>query len=209
MGQVRIIGGIHRSRILKFKDDVTGLRPTPDRVRETVFNWLGQTLTGKTCLDLFAGSGAFAFEAMSRGAKSVLMLESNKAVYTDLLNNAKLLKVDNVLIKNQNAKNYISQSAKPLGESDFILQHNQPKHDGLLKFPTGWSPAFDIIFIDPPHKSELLQQCLKALSGSTLINEDTSIYIEYQTKPDLTGYEVIKEGRAGVVHFALLKIKGV
>lgn len=181
MGQVRIIGGIHRSRILKFKDDVTALRPTPDRVRETVFNWLGQTLTGKTCLDLFAGSGAMGFEAMSRGAKSVLMVESNKAVYTDLLANAKLLKVDNVLIKNQNAKNYISQSGQ----------------------------SFDIIFIDPPHKSELLQQCLSALSGSTLINKDTLLYIEYQTKPDLSSYETIKEGRAGAVHFALLKIKGV
>ncbi len=177
LGQVRIIGGLHRSRILKFKDDVTGLRPTPDRVRETVFNWLGQTLTDKTCLDLFAGSGAMGFEAISRGAKSVLMVESNKAVYTDLLNNAKLLKVDNVLIKNQNAKNYISQSGQ----------------------------SFDIIFIDPPHKSELLQQCLGALSGSTLINEDTLIYIEYQTKPDLTGYETVKEGRAGAVHFDLLQ----
>lgn len=178
MGQVRIIGGIHRSRILRFKDDVTGLRPTPDRVRETVFNWLGQTLSGKTCLDLFAGSGAMGFEAMSRGAKFIVMVESNRLVYADLLNNAKLLKVDNILIKNQNAKNYIGQSGQ----------------------------IFDIIFIDPPHKSELLQQCLGAISGSSLINEDTLIYIEYQTKPDLTGYELIKEGRAGVVHFALIKI---
>ena len=68
MGKVRIIGGTHRSRILNFKDDVNGLRPTPDRVRETVFNWLGQELTGKKCLDLFAGSGALGFEALSRGA---------------------------------------------------------------------------------------------------------------------------------------------
>ena len=177
LGQVRIIGGIHRSRILRFKDDITGLRPTPDRVRETVFNWLGQTLAGKTCLDLFAGSGAMGFEAISRGAKSVTMIESNKFVYTDLLNNAKLLKTDNALIKNQNALNYIKQSI----------------------------PYFDIIFIDPPYNSDLLQQCLNALSGSTLINEDAVIYIEYQKKPDLGSYEVIKEGRAGMVHFALIR----
>ncbi len=181
MGQVRIIGGMHRSRILKFKDDISALRPTPDRVRETVFNWLGQRLTGKTCLDLFAGSGAMGFEAVSRGARLVVMIESNKPIYNDLISNAKLLKTENAFIKNQKAQNYINQSTQ----------------------------SFDIIFIDPPYKSDLLQQCLKALSDSILVDENTMIYIEYHDKPDLTGYETIKEGRAGAVHFALLKIKGI
>jgi 16S rRNA (guanine966-N2)-methyltransferase len=178
LGQVRIIGGTHRSRILKFKDGANGLRPTPDRVRETVFNWLGQNLTGKTCLDLFAGSGAIGFEAVSRNAKSVMMIELDKVVYTDLINNAQLLKAENVLIKNQNALNYIQQS----------LQY------------------FDIIFIDPPYKSDLLQKCLKLLQDSTLINENTLIYIEYQQEPYLIGYEIIKKGMAGMVNFALLKV---
>jgi 16S rRNA (guanine966-N2)-methyltransferase len=176
LGQVRIIGGIHRSRILRFKDDITGLRPTPDRVRETVFNWLGQNLTGKTCLDLFAGSGAMGFEAMSRGARSIILIESNKTVYADLVDNARLLRADNILIKNQNAQSFINQI----------------------------NEAFDIIFIDPPHKSNLLQQCLRALSDSILVNESTLIYIEYQESPNLDGYEVRKIGRAGVVHFALI-----
>ena len=179
MGQVRIIGGIHRSRILKFKDGITGLRPTPDRVRETVFNWLGQSLIGKTCLDLFAGSGAFGFEAVSRGAKSVILVESNRNVYADLASNAKLLKADNVLVKNQNALNYISRA-------------NQ---------------YFDIIFIDPPYSSNLLQKCLNELNSGRLMNEDTVLYIEYQDLPDLAAYQVIKQGRAGMVHFALLKIE--
>jgi 16S rRNA (guanine966-N2)-methyltransferase len=178
LGQVRIIGGTHRSRILKFKDDVNGLRPTPDRVRETVFNWLGQTLTGKTCLDLFAGSGAFAFEAISRNAQCVVIVESNKAVCADLTNNANLLKAENSTIKNQDAINYILQSLQ----------------------------LFDIIFIDPPYKSGLLQECLKLLPTSKLINENTLIYIEYQDEPDLNGYKIIKAGRAGMVNFALLEL---
>jgi 16S rRNA (guanine966-N2)-methyltransferase len=178
LGKVRIIGGIHRSRILRFKDGVSALRPTPDRVRETVFNCLGQSLTGKTCLDLFAGSGAFGFEAMSRGAKLVLMLELNRDVSIDLIANAKLLKADNILIKNQDARRYIKQSTQ----------------------------YFDIIFIDPPYTSNLLQECLTLLRGGTLLNENTILYIEYHNLPDLIGYQIIKEGRAGLVHFALLKI---
>jgi 16S rRNA (guanine966-N2)-methyltransferase len=180
LGQVRIIGGIHRSRILKFKDFVSGLRPTPDRVRETVFNWLGQTLAGKTCLDLFAGSGAMGFEAVSRGAKSVLMVEANRGIYIDLISNARLLKANNVELKNQDALNYTRQS---------IL-------------------SFDIIFIDPPYASNLLQQCLSELRLGKLINESTVLYIEYKILPDLTGYQILKQSKAGMVHFALLKAIG-
>ena len=78
--QVRINAGVWRSRVLKFPD-VEGLRPTPERVRQTVFNWLGQDLTGKTCLDLFAGTGAFGFEALSRNAKNVVMVENSGLAY--------------------------------------------------------------------------------------------------------------------------------
>src|SRR5512135_1164195 len=81
--RVRIIGGAWRSRIIRFpprKD----LRPTPDRVRETLFNWLGQDLTGKSCLDLFAGSGALGFEAASRGARRVVMVEHDAATFKAL-----------------------------------------------------------------------------------------------------------------------------
>lgn len=179
MGQIRIIGGLYRSRILKFKDGIPGLRPTPDRVRETVFNWLGQSLKNKTCLDLFAGSGAFAFEAVSRGARSVILIESNRKVCAELINNTMLLNADNILVKNLDALNYIRKDTQ----------------------------YFDIIFIDPPYSSNLLQECLNELNGGKLINENTILYIEYQSLPDLTGYQIIKEGKVGIVHFALLKIE--
>ena len=78
-GKIRIIGGEWRSRILTFPNQ-KDLRPTPDRVRETVFNWLGQDLSGRTCLDLFAGSGVMGFEAASRGAKQVVMVETDAVI---------------------------------------------------------------------------------------------------------------------------------
>ena len=83
---MRIIGGDLRRRVINFPD-ASGLRPTPDRVRETLFNWLGQTLYGRTCLDLFAGSGALGFEAASRGAERVVMVEQNPAVFRALQDN--------------------------------------------------------------------------------------------------------------------------
>ena len=94
---VRIIGGVWRSRILKFPD-AADLRPTPDRVRETLFNWLGRNLAGAACLDLFAGSGALGFEALSRGAASVVMVETNAAALRALRENATKLGAENVTI---------------------------------------------------------------------------------------------------------------
>ena len=88
MNSVRIIGGQYRRRVLKFPDS-EGLRPTPDRVRETLFNWLGQELDGWNCLDLFAGSGALGFEAVSRGAAKVVMVEQAPRVLAALRENAK------------------------------------------------------------------------------------------------------------------------
>ncbi len=87
---VRIIGGVWRSRLIEFPD-AADLRPTPDRVRETLFNWLGQDLSGMACLDLFAGSGALGFEALSRGAASVIMVEKNSAALRALRDNAQKL----------------------------------------------------------------------------------------------------------------------
>src|SRR5258707_5091695 len=88
--QVRIIGGRWRSRLISFPPRID-LRPTPDRARETLFNWLGQDLSGKTCLDLFAGSGALGFEAASRGAKRVVMVEREAAAFPSLQANAAAL----------------------------------------------------------------------------------------------------------------------
>ena len=108
-GKIRIIGGHWRSRIITFPHR-TDLRPTPDRVRETLFNWLGQNLDGIRCLDLFAGSGALGFEAASRGAAQVVMLESDSFVFQALLENREKLKADQIELtyweKNIHAKNF-------------------------------------------------------------------------------------------------------
>ena len=110
--QVRIIGGSWRSRIIEFPDS-TGLRPTPDRVRETVFNWLRQHLDGKMCLDLFAGSGALGFEALSRGAAEVVMVEQSSIVARGLKENAQLLGANNATVVNANAMQYLRGTARP------------------------------------------------------------------------------------------------
>lgn len=176
MGKVRIIGGIHRSRILQFKDEVNALRPTPDRVRETLFNWLGQDLTGKTCLDLFAGSGALGFEAVSRNAKQVTLVEKDSIASKDLHKNQELLNAVNLEIVHRNAISYLDHCNK----------------------------KFDVIFLDPPYDSDLLQQSLSIIKSDVALANNGMIYIEYKTLPDLTGYSVLKSSKAGAIHFAIL-----
>ena len=97
-GQVRIIGGTHRRRLLRFPDR-PGLRPTPDRVRETLFNWLGQELTGRRALDLFAGSGALGLEAASRGASEVVLIDSDRQAVEALRENVRSLGLDRVEVR--------------------------------------------------------------------------------------------------------------
>ena len=178
MGKVRIIGGTHRSRILNFKDDVNGLRPTPDRVRETVFNWLGQELTGKKCLDLFAGSGALGFEALSRNAKHVTLVEKDAEVCKDLRLNQERLNATNLEIIQRNATSYVE-----------MCNHQ-----------------FDVVFIDPPYASILLKQSLELIKNNNILAPDGIVYIEYQEQPDLSGYEIIKQSKAGKVNYALLQL---
>jgi 16S rRNA (guanine966-N2)-methyltransferase len=108
--QVRINAGVWRSRLLKFPD-VKGLRPTPERVRITVFNWLGQDMSGKNCLDLFAGTGVFGFEALSRNAKNVTMVENSRPAYNALLQNQTMLKAENCQILNQYALLFLYNKA--------------------------------------------------------------------------------------------------
>jgi len=176
MGRIRIIGGIYRSRILKFNDAILGIRPTPDRVRETVFNWLEQDLTGLTCLDLFAGSGALGFEAASRGAKKVVLNEREHKALIDLNKNKTLLGADNVIISGLSAEAYLKNCAE----------------------------KFDVIFLDPPYASDLLDKSLRQIKGLSILTKHAKIYIEYQQEPDLTGYEILKHKKAGAVNFALI-----
>lgn len=183
MGKVRIIGGVYRSRWLPFNDNVNGLRPTPDRVRETLFNWLGQDLSGKSCLDLFSGSGALGFEAISRNAQQVVMVENSLQVAKSLTANKNLLKINNLEIYVNDALVY--------------LKNCQSK--------------FDVIFLDPPYASGLLAKVLALIKVRHDLINDGIIYIEYQNSvaappPDLSDYQIIKSGKAGVVNYALLRL---
>ncbi len=177
--QVRINAGVWRSRILKFPD-VNGLRPTPERVRITVFNWLGQDLTGKTCLDLFAGTGAFGFEALSRNAKSVTLVENARQAY-------------NALVQNQ-AQLYNQTS---LAENCQIL--NQ---DALL-FLDNNIQKFDVIFCDPPYNKSWLEKLLPIVNQHLSQNGMLYVEAEFEIKSDAT-WQVIKQNKAGNVFYHLL-----
>ena len=164
--------------------DVDGLRPTANRVRETLFNWLGQSLHGKRCLDLFAGSGALGFEAGSRGAVDVAMLEVNAAALTALKINQQTLAATVCRV--------IAMDA--------------------LKFLDRDGEKFDIVFVDPPFTSGLMALILKKLSPH--LQDGGQIYAEWGTpiaalldaQPELL-LEIAKQGRAGAVHFAILRIR--
>lgn len=161
--------------MLKFPD-VEGLRPTPERVRITVFNWLGQDLTGKTCLDLFAGTGAFGFEALSRNAKHVTMVENSRQAYQSLIQNQSLLKAENCQILNQDAIQF--------------LGNNNEK--------------FDVIFCDPPYNKGWLHQLLPTLNQHLTENGLVYLEAEYEVKSS-EKWQVIKQNKAGNVYYHLLK----
>ena len=150
VNQVRIIGGQHKRRLLTFVD-AQGLRPTPDRLKETIFNWLTGYLTDAKILDACAGSGALGFEAISRGAKTATLIEPNLAQAQMLKQNAKLLRLSDKLT---------------IVSTDAISALNT-MHD-----------AFDIIFIDPPYALNLWQPILKNLLDNALIHADSKIYLE-------------------------------
>ena len=172
--QVRINAGIWRSRLLKFPD-VEGLRPTPDRVRQTVFNWLGQDLTGKTCLDLFAGTGAMGFEALSRNAKSVTMIESANIAFKALKQNQELLNAQNCQILNIDALQFLASNTQ----------------------------KFNVIFCDPPYQKDWLAKLLPLLHAA--LGEDGVVYAEaeYALESD-AHWQVLKHGKAGNVVYHLL-----
>lgn len=172
--QVRIIGGQYRRRLLSFPD-APGLRPTPDRVRETVFNWLGQDLPGWTCLDLFAGSGVLGFEAASRGAARVVMVERERAAVETLQANRVLLGATQVEVQRADGASWLAGNAE----------------------------QFDLVFLDPPFDSGLVAPLLAALPGH--VKMGAYVYVEqgnYVSAPN--GFIMHRSGRAGKSHFALL-----
>ena len=176
MNSVRIIGGTYRRRVLRFPDS-EGLRPTPDRVRETLFNWLGQELDGWHCLDLFAGSGALGFEAASRGAARVVMIEETPRVIAALRENAEMLQ-------------------NPL-EIEIIRRD-------ALQYLASTTAKFDLIFLDPPYKKGWIPRLDPLLPG--VLKEDAALYVESEEKIEALGdWRTVRHGRAGEVHFHLLR----
>jgi len=176
MNTVRIVGGEFRRRVLKFPDS-EGLRPTPDRVRETLFNWLGQELDGLHCLDLFAGSGALGFEAASRGAARVTMVEQAPKVLAALHENHEML-------------------GKPAAIT--IIRAD------ALQYLASTKAKFDLIFLDPPFKKGWIARLEPLLAG--VLNEDAAIYVEAEYEIESLGdWRTERHGRAGEVHYHLLR----
>lgn len=173
--RVRIIGGTWRSRWIVFPPR-RDLRPTPDRVRETLFNWLGQDLSGRSCLDLFAGSGALGFEAASRGAKRVVMVERDPVAFGAL----------------QSSRAALAAEAVELRRAD------------ALEFLRADAGLYDIVFLDPPFHADYLPR-LWALLPRCLA-PGALVYCESAARPGVPdGWATWREGRAGRVQYQLLK----
>lgn len=147
---MRIIGGRWRGRQLTFPE-LDGLRPTGDRIRETLFNWLAGIVPDSRCLDLFAGSGALGFEALSRGAQHATLIEKNPKAAAQLISNATLLQAPQAEIVQTSALSFLGQTAKQ---------------------------TYDLIFIDPPFAESLWQPVIDALDSHQWLNDHAYIYIE-------------------------------
>jgi 16S rRNA (guanine966-N2)-methyltransferase len=174
-GRVRIVGGIWRSRQIGVPSR-PGLRPTPDRVRETLFNWLGQDLYGLACLDLFAGSGALGFEAASRGASRVVMVESDQPTVVTLRASRAALGADQVEIVSGDAIAYIAAVRE----------------------------RFDVVFLDPPFRQNALSAVLEALPPC--LAPDARVYLEAALPLAVPEpWRELRRKRAGQVSYQLLQ----
>lgn len=178
--QVRIIGGLHRGRQLAFPD-LPGLRPTGDRVRETLFNWLQPLLPGARCLDLFAGSGVLGLEAASRGAGEVVLLDQSLQVVRQLQKHVVDLKLNQVSVVQADTLSW-------------------------LKTPS-LNMLFDVVFIDPPFSDGLLDPCIQLLASSGLLAENARVYLEMDVLESLPFFppewQLLREKKAGQVAYYL------
>jgi 16S rRNA (guanine(966)-N(2))-methyltransferase RsmD len=177
MGQIRITGGTHRSRKISVEDQ-PGLRPTGDRIRETLFNWLGNNLYGMDVLDLYAGSGILAFESASRSAASVMCIDNNAKTVIQLRKNLDLLKFEQITVSQQVAEKFIS---------DCVSQ-------------------YDLIFLDPPFDSEAMNKISGIISP--LSQTGGYLYREYGISQDISPlddniWRLKKQKKAGQVCFEL------
>ncbi len=183
---LRIIGGAWRSRRIQFTDSPK-IRPTPDRVRETLFNWLTANINGASCLDLFAGSGALGFESASRGAKQVVMVEEDAGIATTLKQQKDVLQT-------------------PVAD-DVIAQEIEVKNQNALIYLPNITQQFDIIFLDPPFDSELLGKIVPMILEQKVLAPQGVLYIESAAKqalpPALKELNCLREKTNGEVCYAL------
>jgi 16S rRNA (guanine966-N2)-methyltransferase len=192
-GDVRIIAGEWRSRRIAFSD-APGLRPTPDRVRETLFNWLGHNLAGFRCLDLYAGSGALGFEALSRGAERVLMVERNPAAVRALAENARQLQAARLEIVRADALEFLRLARRRGGQVNGSCGAGE----------AATAMRFDVVFLDPPFADGLSAGVLAMLPE--LLADGGRVYVESGRLPELpSSWKVEKRGRAGQVSFQLMR----
>ena len=179
-GSLRIIAGRWRGRKLTVLD-LEGLRPTSDRIRETLFNWLQPTIGQANCLDLFAGSGALGLESASRGAQKVTLVELDAKAAQQLRHNCQQLAADNCQLVNQDAATFLSNN----------------------------SEQYDIVFIDPPYQTDLWTPIAQQLVTQKCLSANALIYLEYPShinQPLLpTHWQLIKEKKAGAVNYCLFK----
>lgn len=176
MARIRIGGGEWRSRLIDVADGIAGLRPTPDRVRVTLFNWLGQNLSGLDCLDLFAGSGVLGFEAASRGAAHVTLVEQNSAAFAALECNARRLGATQLELIRADA----------------------------IKFAASAARRYDLIFLDPPYHQGWLERIAPLLPSLT--RPGARLYVESADPVAALGdWRSVRSGRAGQVFYQLLE----
>ena len=177
--QIRIIGGEWRSRQITFID-IPGLRPTPSRVRETLFNWLQNDIPGSSCLDLYAGSGALGIEAASRGAKSVVLVERDNIACRTIKENLIKLKANQI----------------------DIVQND------VFRYLTGDAKTFDIVFLDPPFGKNLAAHSCQLLEDKGWLSRNAKIYVEMESGKNLSesflaNWRLLKSKTAGEVGYYL------
>lgn len=179
--RLRIIAGLWRGRRLAFPDS-PGLRPTPDRVRETIFNWLAPVICNARCLDLYCGSGALGFEALSRGARSVTFVDNAPQVIAQLTNNAGLLGCTDAQIIHADALDWLNL------QSEDVMS------------------GYDVVFLDPPFRKNLLFDVCKRIEEKQLIKPQGYVYLEAERNHRLKlpeNWSVHRHKKAGKIDFYL------
>ncbi len=178
-GFIRIISGKWRGKKLPVKDK-EGLRPTTDRTKETLFNWLMHDIRDANCLDCFSGSGSLSFEALSRYAQSAVLLEKDKEAAVQLSTNLNSLNINNGQVLTTDSLNYLKQQS---------------------------SQQFDIVFVDPPFNKDLVQPCCELLESNGYLTEQALIYVEMESQISNlqlpTTWQLLKEKSTGQVTYQL------